>query len=101
MLSKSINANNSTPNIICSNNNKSNLLEFAFKNKNDFFYDDVFKKIKNKFIKLRLEKDGRNFKDFNDNRNDRTDQMKKRNIILKKAKHVAESPYNLNVNINN
>ena len=29
--------------------------------------------IKNKFIKLRLEKDGRNF-EFNDNRNDRTDQ---------------------------
>ena len=52
MLSKSINANNSTPSIICSNNNKSNLLAFAFKNKNDFFYDDVFKKIKNKFIKI-------------------------------------------------
>ena len=37
--------------------------------------------IKNKFIKLRLEKDGRNFKEFNDNRNDRTrpDEQKKTN----------------------
>jgi hypothetical protein len=52
VLSKSINANNSNNNIICSNNNKTNFLEFAFKNKNDFFYDDVFKKIKNKFIKI-------------------------------------------------
>jgi hypothetical protein len=52
IFSKSINANNYNPNIICSNNDKSILLEFAFKNKNDFFYDDVFKKIKNKFIKI-------------------------------------------------
>ena len=57
--------------------------------------------IKNKFIKLRLEKDGRNFQEFNDNRNDRTDQMNKRKQILNKAKQVAKSPYNLNVNINN
>ena len=26
--------------------------KFIFKNKNDFFYDDVFKKIKNKFLKI-------------------------------------------------
>lgn len=52
IFSKSINANNYNPNIVCSNNDKSILLEFAFKNKNDFFYDDVFKKIKNKFIKI-------------------------------------------------
>ena len=52
VLSKSINANNLNPHIICSNNNKSILLEFIFKNKNDFFYDVVFKKVKNKFIKV-------------------------------------------------
>ena len=57
--------------------------------------------IKNKFIKLRLEKDGRNFKEFNDNRNDRTSEMNKRKQILNKAKEVAQSPYNLNVNFNN
>lgn len=57
--------------------------------------------IKNKFIKLRLEKDGRNFKEFNDNRNDRTSEMNKRKQILNKAKEVSQSPYNLNVNFNN
>ena len=57
--------------------------------------------IKNKFIKLRLEKDGRNFKEFNDDRNERTTEMKKRKQVLNKAKEVAQSPYNLNVNFNN
>ena len=57
--------------------------------------------IKKKFIKLRLEKDGRNFIDFNDRRNERTEEMDKRKQILNKAKEVAQSPYNLNVNINN
>ena len=57
--------------------------------------------IKNKFIKLRLEKDGRNFKDFNDKRNDRTTQMNKRKQVVSKAKEIANSPYNLNLNINN
>ena len=57
--------------------------------------------IKKKFIKLRLEKDGRNFIDFNDGRNERTEEMDKRKQILNKAKEVAQSPYNLNVNINN
>jgi hypothetical protein len=61
----------------------------------------IISDIKNKFIKLRLEKDGRNFKKFNDNRNDRTSEMNKRKQVIKKAKEVAESPYNLNVNINN
>tara|TARA_B100000795_G_C22757952_1_gene422330 strand:- start:190 stop:651 length:462 start_codon:yes stop_codon:yes gene_type:complete len=57
--------------------------------------------IKNKFIKLRLEKDGRNLVEYNDNRNNKKEQMVKRNKVLKKAKEIAESPYNLNVNINN
>lgn len=57
--------------------------------------------IKNKFIKLRLEKDGRNFKEFNDDRNDKTSEMNKRKQVLNKAKEVAQSPYNLNVNFNN
>ena len=52
--------------------------------------------IKKKFIKLRLEKDGRNFIDFNDGRNERTEEMDKRKQILNKAKEVAQSPYNLN-----
>jgi hypothetical protein len=57
--------------------------------------------IKKKFIKLKLEKDGKNFIEYNDNRNDKTEQMEKRKQILNKAKDLAESPYNLNVNINN
>ena len=57
--------------------------------------------IKNKFIKLRLKKDGRNFKEFNDDRNDKTSEMNKRKQVLNKAKEVAQSPYNLNVNFNN
>ena len=57
--------------------------------------------IKNKFIKLRLEKDGRNFKDFNDKRNNRLDENIKRKEVIKKAKKIAQSPYNLAVNINN
>ena len=52
IFSKSINANDYNTNFVCSNNDKSILLEFAFKNKNDFFYDDVFKRVKNKFIKI-------------------------------------------------
>ena len=39
-------------NIICSNDSKSNLLEFSFKNNNNHFYDYAFKKIKNKFIEI-------------------------------------------------
>jgi hypothetical protein len=61
----------------------------------------IINDIKKKFIKLRLEKDGRNFIDFNDGRNERTGEMDKRKQILNKAKEVAQSPYNLNVNINN
>jgi|UniRef100_A0A6C0J8G3 hypothetical protein len=57
--------------------------------------------IKKKFIKLKLEKDGKNFIEYNDSRNDKTEQMEKRKQILNKAKDLAESPYNLNVNINN
>ena len=57
--------------------------------------------IKKKFIKLRLEKDGRNFIDFNDNRNDKTEEMKKRKQLVEKAKEISESPYRLNLNINN
>tara|TARA_B100000674_G_C37596387_1_gene803227 strand:+ start:26 stop:499 length:474 start_codon:yes stop_codon:yes gene_type:complete len=57
--------------------------------------------IKKKFIKLRLEKDGRNFKDFNDKRNMRLDENIKRKEVIKQAKKIAESPYNLAVNINN
>ena len=56
--------------------------------------------IKKKFIKLRLEKDGKNFIDFNDGRNERTEEMNKRKQILNKAKEVAQSPI-FNVNINN
>ena len=57
--------------------------------------------IKKKFIKLKLEKDGKNFIEYNDSRNNKTEQMEKRKQILNKAKDLAESPYNLNVNINN
>lgn len=57
--------------------------------------------IKKKFIKLRLEKDGRNFKDFNDKRNNRLDENIKRKEVIKQAKKIAQSPYNLAVNINN
>ena len=57
--------------------------------------------IKKKFIKLKLEKDGKNFIEYSDSRNDKTEQMEKRKQILNKAKDLAESPYNLNVNINN
>lgn len=57
--------------------------------------------IKKKFIKLRLEKDGRNFMEFNDNRNDKTEEMKKRKQLVERAKEIAESPYKLNLNINN
>jgi hypothetical protein len=39
-------------NIICSNVNNSYSLEFSFKNNNNHFYDNVFKKIKNKFIEV-------------------------------------------------
>ena len=40
-------------NIICNNVNKSNLLEFSFKNNNNNnFYNHAFKKIKNKFIEI-------------------------------------------------
>lgn len=57
--------------------------------------------IKKKFIKLRIEKDGRNFIDFNDSRNDKTEEMNKRKQLVEKAKEIAESPYKLNLNINN
>ena len=57
--------------------------------------------IKKKFIKLRLEKDGRNFKDFNDKRNNRLDENIKRKEVIKQAKKISQSPYNLAVNINN
>jgi len=57
--------------------------------------------IKKKFIKLRLEKDGRNFKDFNDKRNKRLDENIKRKEVVKLAKKIAQAPYNLAVNINN
>jgi hypothetical protein len=39
-------------NIICSNVDKSYSLEFSFKNNNNHFYDNAFKKIKNKFIEI-------------------------------------------------
>ena len=45
-------ATESNANIICSNDSKSNLLEFSFKNNNNHFYDYAFKKIKNKFIEI-------------------------------------------------
>ena len=45
-------AKETNANIICSNVNKSISLEFSFKNNNNHFYDNAFKKIKNKFIKI-------------------------------------------------
>jgi len=45
-------AKETNPNIICSNVNKSYSLEFSFKNNNNHFYDNAFKKIKNKFIEI-------------------------------------------------
>tara|TARA_B100000768_G_C11191902_1_gene337742 strand:+ start:184 stop:636 length:453 start_codon:yes stop_codon:yes gene_type:complete len=57
--------------------------------------------IKKKFIKLRLEKDGRNLIDYNNNRNQKKDEFSKRKKILKKAKQIADLPYNLKVNVNN
>lgn len=71
-------------------------------------YQDNWKKqnklisdIKKKFIKLRLEKDGRNFVEFNDTRNDSLDENIKRKAIIEKAKIIAEKPYNVNLNVNN
>ena len=45
-------AKDTNANIICSNVDKSYSLEFSFKNNNNHFYDNAFKKIKNKFIKI-------------------------------------------------
>ena len=45
-------AKETNANIICSNVDKSYSLEFLFKNNNNHFYDNAFKKIKNKFIKI-------------------------------------------------
>tara|TARA_B100000941_G_C27982727_1_gene291859 strand:+ start:99 stop:353 length:255 start_codon:yes stop_codon:yes gene_type:complete len=61
----------------------------------------IISDIKKKFIKLRLEKDGRNFVEFNDNRNDRLDENIKRKAIIEKAKKIAEEPYSVNFNVNN
>ena len=80
-----------------------NLLE----NRNQQFQDSwkkqnkIISDIKKKFINLRLEKDGRNFVEFNDTRNKKSDENSKRKKIIEKAKQVANSPYNLNLNINN
>ena len=52
VLLTSVNAKEQNPNIICSNYNKSILLEFLFINQNNYFDDDVFKKINSKFIKI-------------------------------------------------
>ena len=52
VISKFLHATQSNANIICSNDSKSNLLEFSFKNNNNHFYDYAFKKIKNKFIEI-------------------------------------------------
>jgi hypothetical protein len=57
--------------------------------------------IKNKFIKLRLEKDGRNFVEFNDTRNDKLDENIKRKTLIEKAKIISDEPYSFNLNINN
>ena len=65
------------------------------------FLNSYINQKEKKFIKLKLEKDGKNFIEYNDSRNDKTEQMEKRKQILNKAKDLAESPYNLNVNINN
>jgi hypothetical protein len=71
-------------------------------------YQDNWKKqnklisdIKKKFIKLRLEKDGRNFVEFNDKRNGKLDENIKRKTLIEKAKILAEEPYSLNLNVNN
>ena len=45
-------AKETNANIICSNVNKSYSLEFSFKNNNNHFYDNAFKKIKNKYIEI-------------------------------------------------
>ena len=45
-------AKETNANIICSSVNKSYSLEFSFKNNNNHFYDNAFKKIKNKFIEI-------------------------------------------------
>ena len=50
VISKSSYATETNANIICSNVNKSISLEFSFKNNNNHFYDNAFKKIKNKFL---------------------------------------------------
>ena len=52
VISKSSYATETNANIICSNVNKSISLEFSFKNNNNHFYDNAFKKIKNKFIEI-------------------------------------------------
>ena len=52
VILKFSNAKETNPNIICSNVNKSYSLEFSFKNNNNHFYDNVFKKIKNKLIEI-------------------------------------------------
>jgi hypothetical protein len=52
VLLTSVNAKEQNPNIICSNYNKSILLEFLFINQSNYFDDDVFKKINSKFIKI-------------------------------------------------
>jgi hypothetical protein len=71
-------------------------------------YQDNWKKqnklisdIKKKFIKLRLEKDGRNFVEFNDTRNDKLDENNKRKVLIEKAKIIAEDPYSVTLNVNN
>ena len=61
----------------------------------------IISDIKKKFIKLRLEKDGRNFVEFNGKRNKKIDETLKRKAIIEKAKEVAEQPYNFNLNVNN
>ena len=52
VISKSSYTTETNANIICNNVNKSYSLEFSFKNNNNHFYDNAFKKIKNKFIKI-------------------------------------------------
>ena len=52
VISKFSHAKETNANIICSNVNKSYSLEFSFKNNNNHFYDNVFKKIKNKLIEI-------------------------------------------------
>ena len=52
VILKFSNAKETNANIICSNVNKSYSLEFSFKNNNNHFYDNAFKKIKNKFIEI-------------------------------------------------